>query len=341
MSFISKLKSAILRNRLEAAKKRNPFDEQYAESYRLSPDEPPTTNNSYYFSGHDLSGTSLLFRLALRTDRTELWFVYHDAAAKTFVNVNMQLTASDYVEVECLEVASRWRLSFRGNVVDADDPSPEPVEAVFEGEFTASAPIFEFSRHMDPAPVIRALSREKWNADFRKNLAENHQVHYEQAGGIRGTLMLDGKQIEINLPAVRDHSFGKRDWNYMDRHIWIAALMETGELFNVSMVRYPAVFELQTGYFEQGGKFRCVDSATPMDAVTMSGRVPERFAIDVLLVDGTPFHVECGCERQIAFPFAGGVYTIHEGIGRMKVNGVAARGILEFGYNRDKNRWTR
>lgn len=36
-----------------------------------------------------------------------------------------------------------------------------------------------------------------------------HQTHYEQMGHIKGTVTVDGKAQEVNMPCVRDHSFGK------------------------------------------------------------------------------------------------------------------------------------
>lgn len=190
---------------------------------------------------------------------------------------------------------------------------------------------------------------------FFANLKENHQVHYEQTGEIKGELTLNGKKKEIKLKAVRDHSYGKRDWNYMDRHIWLMALMEDGTALNISMVRYPAINELQSGYFISGNvadseddpgiysatnkKPICLDSVTPMDEIECSGGVPQEFDLNAKMADGRILNILCKKEIEYIFPFEDGAYTIHEGIGSFAFGGIKGRGILEFGFNKDRTRW--
>lgn len=36
-----------------------------------------------------------------------------------------------------------------------------------------------------------------------------HQTHYEQMGYLKGTVLIDGKEHNLNMPCIRDHSFGK------------------------------------------------------------------------------------------------------------------------------------
>lgn len=342
MGIMNRIKFSIMKNQIEKRKDKHPFNQDYAEYYRIPEGETNHPNNSFYFSLHDMAGKSLLFRIAQRGDRDELWFVWHDRENKTFYNRDMLANAESSAEVHCIESGKKWRFKFTGPLVEKEEEkSGKTYPVVFEGEFTATAPIFEFSRHMAAAPVARALAREKWDKDFVKNITENHQVHYEQSGHVTGKMILDGKEYSINMPAMRDHSFGKREWNYMDRHVWLTALMENGETLNVNMVRYPAVFELQTGYWEGKGGFICIDKATPMDELSLSGQTPEIVDCHVQLCDGRKVVMHCEKEVEIIFPFDNGDYTIYEGIGRIDVDGIKGRGIIEFGYNKDRNRWTR
>ncbi|MDL2326798.1 hypothetical protein LJC67_06950, partial [Bacteroidales bacterium OttesenSCG-928-A14] len=297
-------------------------------------------NNSYYFSVHDQEGRSVLFRMAHRADRVEMWFVYHDKNARTFYNREQLSKGSPSAEVTCLEVGKSWHFKFSGPMVQNGDEESEHY-AEFEGIFTASAPIFEFSRHSAVAPVARALAKEKWNGDFKSSVTENHQTHYEQAGKVKGTLRLDGETVEIDARAMRDHSFGKREWNYMDRHIWLTALLETGAIMNVNMVRYPALYELQSGYYEHNGKYICIDSATPMNDLTMCVGVPDMLSCAIKLVDDREYIMRCEKETEVVFPFDDGDYTIYEGIGSFSLNGVKGRGIIEIGFNKDEKRWNR
>lgn len=364
MNLKEKFKVSFITKSIDKTKKKNPFNESYSELYQLPQDADYSMNNSYYFSGHDQEGNSLFFRLGKRGGGAhEVWFALKDTSGDIYFNKWQVFYGSnkptEYSEsnndtnasVTCIETGKKWGFRFKGKMSKAvlDEnmaaiSSGHDIDVAFEGVFYASSSIFEFSRHMDTAPIARALAREKWSKSFLINLKENHQVHYEQLGDITGNLSLNGQSINIKIQAVRDHSYGKRDWAYMDRHIWLMALMENGEALNVNMVRYPAVNELQTGYLiSKVNKSNpvCIDSATSMDELECSGRVPKEFHFTALMSNGRTFYISCKKELEYIFPFSNGDYTIHEGIGSFSCNGIKGRGIIEFGFNKDQMRWTR
>lgn len=350
MSISQKFKEFIVKRSIEKRKKKNPFDEIGAESFQLPLDAGVEQNNSYYFSSHSIEGNSLLFRLGKRGGGTcEVWFALKERDGSIFVNSRQVFPVEKCpAEVECLESGLKWKFSFTGKMtkvsldenLSASLPEKE-IETSFEGIFTASSSIFEFSRHMDSGPIARVLAKEKWSRDFFASLNQNHQVHYEQQGHISGEFKNGSISRSVNRPAMRDHSFGKRDWGYMDRHIWLMALLENGDAMNVNMVRYPDINELRTGYFISGGKTTCVDSVTSMDEIECSGHVPLSFNYVVRLVDGRTFTVSCKKELEYVFPFKDGAYTIFEGVGNFLIDGIKGRGILEFGFNSDNTRWYR
>jgi hypothetical protein len=350
MNIKEMFKESVIRKVIDRQKKAISFNEEYAESYQLPQDANETQNNSYYFSCHDMKGSSLLFRLGKRGGNTdEVWFAYKDCLGNVFVNTRQLFLCSDgETSVKCLETGKIWEFSFKGKLSKTSPdsnlsamPAVQEVDAAFKGVFTATNSIFEFSHHMDSATLARALAREKWSRGFISGLRENHQVHYEQQGHVAGTLFVDKKVQTIECAAMRDHSYGKRDWAYMDRHIWIMALMENGDALNVNMVRYPAVSELQAGYLAADGKITCLHYATSMDKLECSGRVPNKFQIKVKLVDNRSFEVSCEKELEYIFPFDNDIYTIFEGIGNFNIEGLKGRGIIEFGFNKDSCRWTR
>ena len=364
MNLIENFKLSIVAKSIDNMKKKTPFDEVYSELFQLPLDAGHDMNNSYYFSGHDQAGSSIFFRLGKRGGgANELWFALKDASGDIYfnkqqifyngnnANVNGGTKSDADASVTCIETGKKWAFNFRGKILKAilDENraaigSGQEVDADFKGIFSATSSIFDFSRHMDTTPIARALAREKWSKSFIMHLKENHQTHYEQPGDLTGTLILNKKPKSIKMQAIRDHSFGKRDWDYMDRHIWIMALMETGETLNVNMVRYPAVNELQTGYFISKGNISapvCVEYATSMDELECIGRVPEKFQLIARLSDGRTFHISCKKELEYIFPFDNGDYTIHEGIGSFSFNESKGRGIIEFGFNKDQARWTR
>lgn len=345
------LKEWVIKKAIDKRKNKSPFDEIAAETYTLQKDADITQNNSFYFSAHTIDGVSLLFRKAYRGGgRTELWVAYKDKSGNAWVNQKQEYdNEPDGLAIKCVEPSKLWEFEFDGNLsrVKLDQrrngvPESKTDKFKFKGQFTATAPIFEFSRHFDSKPVARALSKEKLKKGFSQNIAVNHQVHYEQSGKLDVALTINDKKIDYkDMPAIRDHSYGKREWNFMDRHVWIIALMENGDDLNYNCVRYPIIKELQTGYLIGNGKMICTDYYTSMDEYDKTNDVPLYIKSEVVMADGTKFNIKAEKEMEFQFAFDNGAYQFHEGIGTFAINGIKARGIIEFGYNKDKTRWDR
>ena len=345
------LKQFIIKKAIDKRKKGNPFDEVAAENYVLPNDADITQNNSFYFSAHTIDGTSLLFRKAYRGGgRTELWVAYKDKAGNAWISEKQEFDNEfDGLTIKCTEPSKIWEFEFEGNLtkLKLDERkngilTKQKDKVKFKGKFTATAPIFEFSRHFDSKPIARALAREKLKKGFSQNLASNHQVHYEQSGKLDVQLTINDSGIKLkDMPAVRDHSYGKRDWSFMDRHVWIVALIEDGSDLNYNCVRYPIVKELQTGYLIKGEKCVCTDYYTSMDEYDKTDDVPLKFTSFVVMANGEKITVKAEKEMEFRFAFDNNVYQFHEGIGKFDINGKRARGIIEFGYNKDKSRWDR
>ncbi len=355
MAIIQMIKKAVISMAMNKRKRENPFNDDYSDRFELAGDAGDDQNNSHYFSIHDLkSKQSLYIRLGMRGGNypNEVWFVYRSPSGEVFMNEKDHIPKGETppARVECLEGGKRMAFSYRGMLkkgilgnqgYTADHASPD-IPAELNAEFNALTGSFEFSRHMSTEPVARALSREKFTPEFRAALSENHQVHYEQSGTVTGTLKLGNETINLNsLPAFRDHSYGKRDWNYFDRYVWLVGLLENGDFIHNSLIRYPAVTELQAGFFTSQGKTVCVKKCTPMDELPVTGGVPNQFSYSVIYEDGKKREVSCTLEFTVPFVFGNGTYFVHEGVSRFTVNGIQGRGITEFAFNADKSRWSR
>ncbi|MDR0426328.1 MAG: hypothetical protein LBH24_04060 [Clostridiales bacterium] len=347
------LKSFIIQKAIDRRKQAHPFDSEAAERYTLPPDADRSQNNSFYFSAHTVDGASLLFRNAYRGEgRTELWVAYKDRDGNAWVNPKQEYDNGEKtgLELTCVKAADEWAFSFSGQMarVALDkrlhaEPTDTLDMTVFSGTFKATAPIFEFSRHFDSKPIARALSKEKLKRGFAQNLAAAHQVHYEQSGKLDVKMKVGaGREIVYtDVPAMRDHSYGKRDWAFMDRHVWIVALLEDGGDLNYNCVRYPIVRELQTGYFIKGDKRLCTDYYTSMDEYEKTDDVPLEIESHVVMADKSTFVVKAKKELEFQFAFEDSVYQFHESISTFDINGKKARGIVEFGYHKDRSRWDR
>jgi len=337
MTIKQHIKRWFIQRSLNKRKLSKPFLEKEAEHYSIPKDADEYQINSYYFSCHDMKGNSLLLRYAERGNKdTEVWFAYKDEKGNAYVN-EKQLYKNEKtpVSVECKKTAKKWYFGYDGEITD--QKTKKKVKAKFEGEFTATDKIFDFGYHLDSYVLAKAIAKEKWTKEFFKTLDENTQIHYEQPGSVEGVLVLDGKKTKLSLPAMRDHSFGKRDWNYMNNHFWLMALMENGDNLNANRVSYPAVRELQTGYFVEDEKTICVSEAEIVGEISPN-TAPDSFTYRAKLTDGRELDVKCMKELEFVFPFYDGEYVIYEGIGTFEFDGKRGRGVLEFGWNGDSSR---
>lgn len=337
MNIFYSLKKALILRNLQKRRQAHPFAAEEAERHSMPADAGDDQNNSYYFSCHDLMGNSLLIRHAQRgVKHIEVWFAYRDAADRAFISGRQLYAAGEApTHVACVEPGKSWTFSYEGEAQNLR--SGQTIHAKLDATFEASGGIFEFGHDVDARVMAAAIAKEKWSRAFFEELQGNDQVHYEQPGRATGTLELDGEVIPFDLPAMRDHSFGKRDWSYMNRHFWLMALMEDGRQLNANMVSYP-VLKLMTGYYADGGQTVCVENARIVEDVVRPHEVPEAFTFEAQLTDGRTLSVACRREEVFPFPLAEGAYTIYEGVGAFELNGAKGRGILEFGWNGDPAR---
>ncbi len=334
MNMITHLKERLFCRILEKRRRANPFDAQSAELFTPPKDADEFHNNSYYFSCHDMAGNSLLLRHAQRGQKsTEVWLAYKDAKGNTYINEQqLYIGEAPPSAVVCKEVSKAWDFSYIGNLKNMQ--SGKTVSAKITGEFLATADIFDFGYHLDSRVIAKSIAKEKWSKAFFAALKENNQVHYEQPGKVSAFITIGTKTTNLNMPAMRDHSYGKRDWNYMNKHFWLMAIFEDESHLNANMVSYPAVKRLETGYLVETHTVGVEQAELDTKMPTLG--VPQEFSYRAKLLSGKSIVVNCKCEAVFEFPFGG--YTIYEGIGAFDLAGKKGRGVLEFGYNDDKKR---
>lgn len=341
------MKESIMLHSIRKNIKNNPFDVHEIENYSLPDDASRLDTNSYYFSSHDLDGNSLLIRYAERGDNsTEVWFVLK-YKQQIYMNKQQVFTKETTpVCVRCLTPGKTWEVTYQGDVYKSSihedltvSPNKTPKKLSLTLTFQATKNIFDFSYHINPKVLAKSLAKETWDKSFIANMRENQQRHYEQQGNVTVTMTIDKKPITLHMRAMRDHSFGRRDWNYMNRHIWLMALIGGNESLNVNMVSYPHMKDLRTGYHETKHRTSTVSKVSNLFQIETNADVPNHVTYDVTLDNGETLKILATKEVVINFPFDNGAYTICEGIGTFEVNGKKGRGIMEFGYHKDDQRW--
>ena len=323
------LKKGLMCRALEKRNKEKPFDYKYAEEFTLDGETDTLLNNSYYFSAH--SGEMSFFaRLGKRVNEDETWFaLYLDGKLYSLKQELFQKGKSPLI---INKDGERWTISFQG-LLNEDD------QVDFKASFTAKQAPIDFTSHMPAGRMAGAIANEKWSKAFFDGLQNvSGQCHYEQEGILEGQLTLNGKTTDFSLPCVRDHSFGKRDWNYMNNHLWLMAVSPSCQ-FNYSLVSYPVISVLEVGnYRDEDGMHYLMQANLDFQQIN-KGSIPQELSFTIKLDNKQEIKVNAKFLAGVTYHFKNGQYILHENIAEFKINGQECRGILEIGFNSESGRY--
>lgn len=323
------LKKKIMSRAIDKRNRQNPFDYQFAENFSLDGVEDPLINNSYYFSAHD-EKKSFFARLGKRVNADETWFVIY--LDDNVYSLKQQFFPQGQSPVKVEKDGENWAVSYQGVLNDND-------EITFQATFIAKHNPIDFTSDMPAERTATGIANEKWNKVFFEQLQNvSGQCHYEQEGVLEGQLTLNGKTVDFQLPCVRDHSFGKRDWNYMNNHLWLMAVSSDRQ-FNYSLVSYPVMSVLEVGnYRDEAGMHYLRQAGLDFHEIN-KGTIPQELSLNVLLDNGQKISVLAKKITGVTYHFQDGQYILHENIAEFVIDGNVCRGILEIGFNRDSSRY--
>lgn len=323
------LKKKIMSRAIDKRNRQNPFDYQFAENFSLDGVEDPLINNSYYFSAHD-EKKSFFARLGKRVNADETWFVIY--LDDNVYSLKQQLFPQGQSPVKVEKDGENWAVSYQGVLNDND-------EITFQATFIAKHKPIDFTSDMPAERMATGIANEEWNKAFFEQLQNvSGQCHYEQEGVLEGQLTLNGKTVDFQLPCVRDHSFGKRDWNYMNNHLWLMAVSSDRQ-FNYSLVSYPVMSVLEVGnYRDEAGMHYLRQAGLDFHEIN-KGTIPQELSLNVLLDNGQKISVLAKKITGVTYHFQDGQYILHENIAEFVIDGNSCRGILEIGFNRDSSRY--
>ncbi len=323
------LKKKLMCRAIDKRNGQHPFDYQYAESFSLEGVDDPWINNSYYFSAHD--GTMSVFtRLGRRVNTEETWFaVYWDGK---LYSLKQEFFPQGQSPIVVEKAGEDWAITYQGTLNDHD-------EILFQAKFVAKQKPIDFTSNMPAARMATGMANEKWNKPFFEALQNiSGQCHYEQEGVLEGRMTLNGKTIDFQLPCVRDHSFGKRDWNYMNNHLWLMAVAPDHQ-FNYSLVSYPVMSVLEVGHYrDEAGMHYMMQADVDFPQISQ-GVVPQELSFQMKLDNGKTLPVTAKVLAGVTYRFQDGQYILHENIAEFTIDGKTCRGILEIGFNHDNNRF--
>lgn len=351
MNIKFKIKNAIMLAMMKHKRKSEPFDGKKNDVFQLPPEAGPQINNSYYFGGNHMDGTSLILRLGMRNpDFREVFVIYVKPDGTFYGTERQQYTAADCpLHVECIDPEKHFKVWYDGQINDMKTGELLPCQ--FHFDYYATMPIHDHMQHSDFRGMAQAYARAKWNKEFFKESGGETgmdgkaeykltQRHYEQIGKFVGSITVDGQEQSFDMPAHRDRAFGKRDWNNMDDHIWLVGQTEDGEGFNFSTVSYPKVKQIFCGYSNVGfdKNYSLIDFRV-LKGDFSDGVGPEVFEVECTFNNGKTVLIRAIRQQDLITTFDNGNYYFHEGVGEFEINGIKARGSIEYGWNKDKSRW--
>lgn len=320
------IKKTIITRSLKKRNIENPFQYEAAEQFHIKEDDSDLINNSYYFSAHNQE-MSFYCRLGQRSCHDEVWVcLFYKGKQYRLSNELFQFKQSPLV---LKQDKDNYRLSFKGILNENDNFE-------IEADFTSLHKAIDFTTDMPEERMAVAVSNEKWNKDFFNSLKSiSGQTHYEQEGCLKGYFTLNGEKVDINLPCIRDHSFGKRDWTYMNNHLWLMAINENKQ-FNYSLVSYLALTCLEVGNLREDKQHYLLKADLDLSLISQN-KVPDTLSFKARF-DHKMVDVSATVLASTCYTFADEGYFLHECIAQFQIGQETYRGILEIGFNKDTKR---
>nr|XP_032521754.1 uncharacterized protein LOC116773432 [Danaus plexippus plexippus] len=213
-----------------------------------------------YFNGMSEDGEAIVCGLARRPNRCCDAFIYlkikdEDLLLTPSLPDTCLQKSSDDGEGHSVQGISiknfipmrTWNISYNGEM---KTKSNTKVQVSAELVWSALWSPFEYDTQMSASCMAEDISREPWSRDYFKLLKKLHQTHYEQAGYISGNVRVNENSYNINMPCVRDRTFGQlREWRNFHRYVYHFIFLQNGDFIAVGTVSQPSVLShLTIGY---------------------------------------------------------------------------------------------
>ncbi|XP_045448625.1 uncharacterized protein LOC123657079 [Melitaea cinxia] len=230
-----------------------------------------------------------------------------------------------------------WNLCYDGEMKSRNNPSKR-IKVSANLTWSAIWAHFEYDTQMSPMSVADDMAREPWSTDYFKIVKRLHQTHYEQMGYIAGTVTIDGETFNLDMPCVRDRSFGPcRDWRNFHRYVYHFMFLENGDCMAIGSVSQPAILShLTIGYLckKVDESVVAVDSSDyqlyqhaenqilPKDYGFTFSAGGKSYSVQVKVYDEDYFYI--GKDKEAKF---------YERWSNVEVNGVKGKACVEWHYN--------
>lgn len=326
------LKYWFIKSRLKK-RKPTPISIKEIEQKHKNPDEE-LFNDSSYFNGIGKDGSYFFVRQSFRTTRgNEYWLElflpdYGLFRLKNHPGEEGEGFQLGKLKFDCLEEGKKWKISFEGEMSLEGNPKMVEIDLIFN----AKTPVIDFQNALIVEFTAKAISEAKWSKSFFEKLKDSKKMHFEQGGEIIGTVKVEDKEFKVKWDSLRDHSWGIRKWGGWNRHVWICGMMEDGNAFNLSMVKYDYMGQLSAGFITDGDQIHYLREFPEIEDFAKNPIFPEKLNLNLKYSNGKDYNLNI--ERKAFVPYdMDGEYRINEGVSSGTVNGVKVNLVSEFGFN--------
>jgi hypothetical protein len=331
MAISTRLKqAAIFPMLLRSTLQREPIEVIETRTYGTFAD----ANDSTYFGALGPKGSSLVCRQAFRFGKpAELWLSARFGGGDELRVPSEAVPASERgFELGGLVFTRRrsgsWGIAYDGPLVQAGKQRSAKVDLEFKG----TSRVIDFRDAKDDWGVALAVAKEPWSRTFFEKVGELKQNHIEQAGRITGSVVIDGERHDLDWPAVRDHSNGRRRWETSTRHGWLCGVLDDGRALCVARAKYDFISEMLAGYVTEGGRVDAIVESEHLSTVAPRPGMREH-ACRFRTRSGREYTLTTKFEHRHCFDMDD-VYRIDEGMADFDLDGAHGRGVDEFGWNR-------
>ncbi|MHA1649560.1 MAG: DUF7064 domain-containing protein [Candidatus Helarchaeota archaeon] len=194
---------------------------------------------------------------------------------------------------------------------------------------------FDSLGRFKPFDYFEGVKMEDFSTDYADLLDTAAQRHYEQACICKGTFTKKRRgepieSMEFEILGHRDHSWGVRDWIYIDRWNWISAQFKDRTV-NIARVEVK-------GHLLIGGFISTEDGNKPVKDVQITtetkadGKTPVSSTFLITDSEGSTLKVISKTRHSIHLPMPTkfGITEVFEQIADFEIEGMKGEGISEY-----------
>lgn len=332
--MFSFFKEKKLKKELESVNLTKKFDLQFSENYQLDPKENSRfAFNSYIFSAHSYEKRqSMYFKLTNTPEQVEA-IIYYSEGHNKYVLEQQVYTTNCPLKITKEE--DKWKISFNGYL---KKNNKDNAKFTFSAKFETENEILEKNTNIKFNNLFQSFKNQKNYQEKIKELQNDKNIAYDQLGKLKGRLILEGQNVTIDVSCIKCHMFGECDYSAKNNHVDLM-IADKDTQVNLHVISEHNMPLLEVGnYRKNKGITNFIDSVIYERQLINRGVAPSNLNI-LLKLDNEKeigLHIKKLDEIELLIQEQ---YDLIIAIVEVLMEGKKYRGIMECGFNQDKNKW--